>query len=177
MLFSFFQLWSVETIESLLYDFINTCLSGCKMLGLLDCWNADSSVIQVFSAVICDVLLSVGSPAHIPTLRNPSESVLAGTRPSALLLKYLSYWVPWNSVKPFMSLLGWTVIILEILPKVPSSDQTFSFYCCASSLQCVTAPPPSSLQLNTIQINFCPFITCKVKFANCRSMLRHTKLG
>lgn len=80
----FCQLWSVGTIQSLLFDLINTWLSGCKMLGLLNCWNAVSSVIQVFSAVcdiICEMLPSVSSPAHIPTVRNPFASVHTGFYP------------------------------------------------------------------------------------------------
>lgn len=71
-----FFLQSVESIQSLLYDLVNTWLSGCKMFCLLRYCYADFfSVIQVFSAVICDLLPGVSAPGHIP---NPFESVHSG---------------------------------------------------------------------------------------------------
>ena len=47
----FFFLQSVESIQSLLYDLVNTWLSGCKMFRLLRCCYADffSGDTSVFS--------------------------------------------------------------------------------------------------------------------------------
>lgn len=69
---------SVGTIQSPVYDFINTWLPACKILALLICWNEHSSMIQVFSSVICYELPHVSLPAHILTVRNPFKSVLMG---------------------------------------------------------------------------------------------------
>lgn len=100
----FWRLWSAGRIQSLLCDLV--WLSGCKTLGSLNCRNADSSVIRVFSAVVCDVLPGVRSPARIPFefvhtgFSTHQRHALRGCRSNTSVQNQTSQWLsdesPWR---------------------------------------------------------------------------------